>query len=100
MYTLRFCTQTLFHTIDDINYDTTPFKFNRHVNMLTTVTANNKSDLVDLAYQVHQWQGAFSSFEEEEVLEVINQKTSIVTFSLGSGMAGDVIHVFCSGYMW
>ena len=27
----------------------------------------------------------------EEVLEVINQKTSIVTFSLGSGMAGDVI---------
>jgi hypothetical protein len=71
MYTLRFCTQTLFHMIDDINYDTTPFKFNRHVNMLTTVTANNKSDLVDLAYQVHQWEGAFCSFEEEDVLEVI-----------------------------
>ena len=30
----------------------------------------------------------------EEVLEVINQKTSIVTFSLGSGMAGDVIMSF------
>jgi len=71
MYTLRFCTQTLFHTIDDTNYDTTPFKFYRHVNMLTTVTANNKSDLVDLAYQVHQWEGAFCSFEEEDVLEVI-----------------------------
>ena len=30
----------------------------------------------------------------EEVLEVVNQKTSIVTFSLGSGMAGDVIMSF------
>jgi 3-methyl-2-oxobutanoate hydroxymethyltransferase len=30
----------------------------------------------------------------EEVLEVINQKTSIVTFSLGSGIAGDVIMSF------
>ena len=30
----------------------------------------------------------------EEVLEVINKKTSIVTFSLGSGMAGDVIRSF------
>jgi len=30
----------------------------------------------------------------EEVLEVINNKTSIVTFSLGSGMAGDVIMSF------
>ena len=30
----------------------------------------------------------------EEVLEVINDKTSIVTFSLGSGMAGDVIMSF------
>jgi len=30
----------------------------------------------------------------EEVLEVINKKTSIVTFSLGSGMAGDVIMSF------
>ena len=30
----------------------------------------------------------------EEVLEAINQKTSIVTFSLGSGMAGDVIMSF------
>ena len=30
----------------------------------------------------------------EEVLEVINQKTSIVTFSLGSGMAGDVTMSF------
>ena len=27
----------------------------------------------------------------EEVLEAVNKKTSIVTFSLGSGMAGDVI---------
>lgn len=30
----------------------------------------------------------------EEVLEIINLKTSIVTFSLGSGMAGDVIMSF------
>jgi 3-methyl-2-oxobutanoate hydroxymethyltransferase len=30
----------------------------------------------------------------EEVLEVINKKTSIVTFSLGSGMAGDVVMSF------
>jgi len=30
----------------------------------------------------------------EEVLEVINKKTSIITFSLGSGMAGDVIMSF------
>ena len=30
----------------------------------------------------------------EEVLEVINQKTSIITFSLGSGMEGDVIMSF------
>ncbi|MFT5504675.1 MAG: 3-methyl-2-oxobutanoate hydroxymethyltransferase [Gammaproteobacteria bacterium] len=32
----------------------------------------------------------------EEVLEAINEKTSIVTFSLGSGMAGDVIMSFVS----
>ena len=32
----------------------------------------------------------------EEVLEAINDKTSIVTFSLGSGMAGDVIMSFVS----
>ena len=31
---------------------------------------------------------------KEEVLEAINKKTSIVTFSLGSGMAGDVIMSF------
>ncbi len=30
----------------------------------------------------------------EEVLEAVNQKTSIVTFSLGAGMAGDVIMSF------
>ena len=30
----------------------------------------------------------------QEVLEAVNQKTSIVTFSLGSGMAGDVIMSF------
>jgi len=30
----------------------------------------------------------------EEVLEAVNEKTSIVTFSLGSGMAGDVIFSF------
>ena len=30
----------------------------------------------------------------EEVLEAVNKKTSIVTFSLGSGMAGDVIMSF------
>ena len=30
----------------------------------------------------------------EEVLEAVNLKTSIVTFSLGSGMAGDVIMSF------
>ena len=30
----------------------------------------------------------------EEILETINNKTSIVTFSLGSGMAGDVIMSF------
>ena len=30
----------------------------------------------------------------EEVLETVNQKTSIVTFSLGSGNAGDVIMLF------
>ena len=30
----------------------------------------------------------------EEVLEALNKKTSIVTFSLGSGMAGDVIMSF------
>ncbi len=30
----------------------------------------------------------------EEVLEAVNNKTSIVTFSLGSGMAGDVIMSF------
>lgn len=30
----------------------------------------------------------------EEVLEAVNDKTSIVTFSLGSGMAGDVIMSF------
>ena len=32
----------------------------------------------------------------EEVLEAVNEKTSIVTFSLGSGMAGDVIMSFVS----
>ena len=32
----------------------------------------------------------------EEVLEAVNGKTSIVTFSLGSGMAGDVIMSFVS----
>lgn len=30
----------------------------------------------------------------EEVLDAVNQKTSIVTFSLGSGRAGDVIMSF------
>ena len=30
----------------------------------------------------------------EEVLEAINEKTSVVTFSLGSGKAGDVIMSF------
>ena len=30
----------------------------------------------------------------EEVLEAINEKTSIVTFSLGSGRAGDVVMLF------
>ena len=33
-------------------------------------------------------------FRSEEVLEAVNKKTSIVTFSLGSGMAGDVIMSF------
>jgi len=32
----------------------------------------------------------------EDVLEAVNEKTSIVTFSLGSGMAGDVIMSFVS----
>ena len=32
----------------------------------------------------------------EEVLAAINEKTSVVTFSLGSGMAGDVIFSFCA----
>ena len=32
----------------------------------------------------------------EEVLQAVNEKTSIVTFSLGSGMAGDVIMSFVS----
>jgi 3-methyl-2-oxobutanoate hydroxymethyltransferase len=32
----------------------------------------------------------------EEVLEAVNEKTSIVTFSLGSGIAGDVIMSFVS----
>ncbi len=32
----------------------------------------------------------------EEVLEAVNGKTSIVTFSLGSGMAGDVIFSFAA----
>ena len=31
----------------------------------------------------------------EEVLEAVNDKTSIVTFSLGSGKAGDAIMSFC-----
>ncbi len=30
----------------------------------------------------------------EEVLEAVNKKTSIVNFSLGSGIAGDVIMSF------
>ena len=78
MYTLRFCTQTLLHMIDEYNYDTTSLKLKRGVDMVTTVTANNKKDLVDLAYNVHQWQGAFCSFEEEEVLEVLEViKTNI-----------------------
>ncbi len=75
MYTLRFCTQTLLHMIDEYDYDTTSLKLKRGVDMVTTVTANNKKDLVDLAYNVHQWQGAFCSFEEEEVLEVIKTNT-------------------------
>ena len=75
MYTLRFCTQTLLHMISDYDYDTTSLRLKRGVDMVTTVTANNKKDLVDLAYNIHQWEGAFHSFEEDEVLERI--KTNI-----------------------
>ena len=71
MYTLRFCTQTLLHMISDYNYDTTSLKLKRGVDMVTTVFANNKQDLIDLAYNVHQWEGGFCSFSDEDVLDVI-----------------------------
>jgi hypothetical protein len=71
MYTLRFCTQTLFHMISDYDYNKMPFRFKSGVDMVTTVFADNKTDLVDLAYHIHCWQGTFHSFEEDEVLEVI-----------------------------
>ena len=71
MYTLRFCTQTLFTMISDYNYDKIPFRFRSGTDMITTVFADNKDDLVDLAYHVHQWEGGFSSFSDDEVLEVI-----------------------------
>jgi len=71
MYTLRFCTQSLFTMISDYNYNKIPFRFRSGTDMITTAFADNKTDLVDLAYHVHQWEGAFHSFEEDEVLEVI-----------------------------
>jgi hypothetical protein len=57
--------------ISDYNYNITSLKLKRGVDMVTTVFADNKDDLVDLAYHIHQWEGAFHSFEEDEVLEVI-----------------------------
>jgi len=75
MYTLRFCTQTLLHMISDYEYDTTSLKLKRGVDMVTTVFADNKNDLVDVAYHVHQWEGAFHLFEADEVYELI--KTNI-----------------------
>ena len=71
--------------ISDSDYDTTGLKLKRGVDMCTTVFANKKSDLIDLAYQVHQWQGAFCSFEEEEVLEVIKTNTKHVGVSDADG---------------
>ena len=71
MYTLRFCSQTLLHMISDYDYDTAPLKLKRGNDMITTVFADDKNVLVDLAYHIHQWEGAFHSFEEDEVLEVI-----------------------------
>ena len=71
MYTLRFCTQSLFTMISDYNYNKIPFRFRSGTDMVTTVFADDKNDLVDLAYHIHQWEGAFHSFEEDEVLEVI-----------------------------
>ena len=71
MYTLRFCTQSLFTMIADYNYNKIPFRFRSGTDMVTTVFADDKNDLVDLAYHIHQWEGAFDSFSEDEVLEVI-----------------------------
>jgi hypothetical protein len=79
MYTLRFCTQTLLHMISDYNYNITSLKLKRGVDMVTTVFADNKDDLVDLAYHIHQWEGAFHSFEEDEVLEVIKTTNPTTT---------------------
>ena len=75
MYTLRFCTQTLLHMISDYDYDTTPLKLKRGVDMVTTVFADDKNDLVDVAFRVHQWEGAFHSFEADEVYELIKTNT-------------------------
>ena len=57
--------------ISDYDYDITSLKLKRGTDMVTTVFADNKDDLVDLAYRVHQWEGAFHSFEEDEAMAIL-----------------------------
>tara|TARA_A100001515_G_scaffold100719_1_gene81529 strand:- start:5648 stop:5839 length:192 start_codon:yes stop_codon:yes gene_type:complete len=53
------------------NYNKTPFRFRSGTDMVTTVFADTKEALVDLAYHVHSWIGFDHSFNDEEVLAVI-----------------------------
>tara|TARA_A100001011_G_scaffold87946_1_gene92374 strand:+ start:573 stop:761 length:189 start_codon:yes stop_codon:yes gene_type:complete len=56
--------------ISAYNYNKTPFRFRSGTDMVTTVIADDKNDLVDLAYHMHQWEGA-RFLNDEEVLAVI-----------------------------
>jgi len=75
MYTLRFCTQTLFTMISDHQYNMTPFRFRSGTDMVTTVIADTKEALVDIAYHIDCWQenhlGYPSTFNKDRILEVI-----------------------------
>ena len=75
MYTLRFCTQTLFTMISDHQYNMTPFRFRSGTDMVTTVIADTKEALVDIAYHIDLWQenhlGYPSNFNKDHILKVI-----------------------------
>ena len=71
MYQLTLCTQSLSAMIaDHPEFDITTLKFERNADMCTIITGL-KSELVSLAFHMHQWEGSYSSFSEEDVPTVL-----------------------------